>query len=957
MPPTRNRGNGREDKGEEAKQIEECGGVDTSNVRNINNNNTNEDKLKGVSKTAIRKNDEICKNMFPKNKSKLDLSVLAERCLDLVETEQVKFETMVTNSIQFKQCCEEKNALQVQLSEVNTNCEQLGIDRVALQKKLDELNSEVKVLQVRVSTQESERAELLTKLDELERTKDVLTQKLSDARQKCNNQEALIMKSHHRMTSLFRVLNARHSKLMGDESMDVLDSGTAASSSNECVSECEKQAGMSESTTDELAEEPNVNNAETSMATNMELDNSQEDNNIEDEAGITTELVENSCNIITDHVSNDTRGTSKVSGKVRSLVSRPPQRSSLRLRRHHERQQQQTLKEAKNSSTDSVVVDVSDDDKDADKVFANDYGQHDDSQHDINYDATTHDDHNHNNGDDDNHTVHNGDKTVTCSRPIANTVRVNGDNSNCDIVEIRNNSVNSDSPIAVSLSSSSSASLPTSSAPISTSTPITCISTPELPLVSLARAASTVAPIDESFAAIERYQPLNTEPISPPANEPVTDKQAEQNLFTRMQELHTYTSASINMITNKTPDDQFNTVDDAIDGLDYGVSDVDDIGTANDGDNDVVDNDNDDDDSDDDDDDDDDNDDEVGGENDDKNDPLDHDENKEHGDRTNDDEDGNDDDDDDDDENDDDDDDDDDDENDGSGGVGVGSSYEMVIENQTKEPIIMNKESAEQFISQLQNQVQQLQIENKKQREESEKQLQKLENERAVQKQKLDEQIKEVQKLSSQLETFNTDYNSNSTKKSKRHRRSSKKHDIASGGHRKHDSFVLNQLATMLSCTVCRYLCPDMFQILNLKRTRPGDLHISSESCRHFVCMHCYWECKSSSSCPHCSRTTNVVAKISSQLQQVIELLIKHFPAMSWENHPTYQKDNVLTKNTMLKIDKIWQVEQDDNKVYYHIPSPYDFCMAVLNDVSKPTCLPNYKITSPTDLTKMFNTR
>ena len=40
-------------------------------------------------KTAIRKEGKVCKICFPKDKSKLDLSVLAERCLELVESKQL----------------------------------------------------------------------------------------------------------------------------------------------------------------------------------------------------------------------------------------------------------------------------------------------------------------------------------------------------------------------------------------------------------------------------------------------------------------------------------------------------------------------------------------------------------------------------------------------------------------------------------------------------------------------------------------------------------------------------------------------------------------------------------------------------------------------------------------------------------------------------------------------------
>ena len=63
-------------------------------------------------KTAIRKEGEVCKNMFPKDKSKLGLSVLPGRCLELVENEQLNFETMLKNSNQLKQCYDVKNALQ-----------------------------------------------------------------------------------------------------------------------------------------------------------------------------------------------------------------------------------------------------------------------------------------------------------------------------------------------------------------------------------------------------------------------------------------------------------------------------------------------------------------------------------------------------------------------------------------------------------------------------------------------------------------------------------------------------------------------------------------------------------------------------------------------------------------------------------------------------------------------------
>ncbi len=66
--------------------------------------------------------------------------------LELTESEQVNFETMLTNSNQLKQCCDEKNALQARLVEVERTCEQLSIDRVALQKQLDKLNLEVKDL-------------------------------------------------------------------------------------------------------------------------------------------------------------------------------------------------------------------------------------------------------------------------------------------------------------------------------------------------------------------------------------------------------------------------------------------------------------------------------------------------------------------------------------------------------------------------------------------------------------------------------------------------------------------------------------------------------------------------------------------------------------------------------------------------------------------------------------------
>ncbi len=67
--------------------------------------------------------------MFPKDKSKLDLSVLS---LELTESEQLNFETMLTNSNQLKQCYDEKNALQARSGGVERTCEQLSIDRVAL---------------------------------------------------------------------------------------------------------------------------------------------------------------------------------------------------------------------------------------------------------------------------------------------------------------------------------------------------------------------------------------------------------------------------------------------------------------------------------------------------------------------------------------------------------------------------------------------------------------------------------------------------------------------------------------------------------------------------------------------------------------------------------------------------------------------------------------------------------
>ncbi len=63
-------------------------------------------------KTTIRKEGEVSKNMFPKDKNKLDLSVLAECCLELVENEQLNFEIMLMNSNQLKQCCDEKNDFQ-----------------------------------------------------------------------------------------------------------------------------------------------------------------------------------------------------------------------------------------------------------------------------------------------------------------------------------------------------------------------------------------------------------------------------------------------------------------------------------------------------------------------------------------------------------------------------------------------------------------------------------------------------------------------------------------------------------------------------------------------------------------------------------------------------------------------------------------------------------------------------
>ena len=107
----------------------------------------------------------------------MHLSVLAERCLELVESKQLNFETMLMNSNQLKQCCDEKNALQARLGGVERTCQQLSIDCVALQKRLDELNFEVNDLRVRVSTQESDRSEFLNKLNDLEHTKDVFTQK------------------------------------------------------------------------------------------------------------------------------------------------------------------------------------------------------------------------------------------------------------------------------------------------------------------------------------------------------------------------------------------------------------------------------------------------------------------------------------------------------------------------------------------------------------------------------------------------------------------------------------------------------------------------------------------------------------------------------------------------------------------------------------------------------------